>query len=643
MAALWRRDPRLAFLIDELPSTSLLATEPSRSGAVTAVTTTSDGRRLYLHSRYDPAGEAEQLCRKLDEERELALAVVLCGVGLGYHIPPLRERLGGEGALIVSEPDLVAIRSMLERLDVADPIASGRIIFIYALDKGDLHAKLDPQAGLLMMGTKFVVPPVSMQINADFHQQVRAAITDFAAYSKMSLLTLLSNARITCTNIANNLPAYVATPSIAALCGRYAGYPAVLVAAGPSLGRNVDQLKAAADRVVIIAMQTTLKPLLARGIRPDFVTSLDFSDLSRRFFEDVDLTGIHLVAEPKAAWEVIDTFLGGPPGIVDRPARRLGLLFNDFACRCLGEPLGVRTGLRAGSTVAHLAFYLAEFLGCRPIILIGQDLGFSGGVYYTPGVAIHDAWHPELGRFDALEMKEWERIVRARPILHKATDVFGRSIYSDEQMFTYLQQFERDFASCAAEVIDATEGGVRKTGTTVMTLAEALSRYATRPVLRESGDSRHTTFDGQQLRPAHRVLTKRLEELAEFRGLCEQTRDLLAELVTLLDRPDEFNRGIVRVDELRALVQDRPLIFRMVSDVAQFGEWQKFSADRRLAQDRARAESTKSMPPAERARRQLERDRAFINSLLEGCDILKQILTSAADRTDKLVREVEGQ
>ena len=47
---------------------------------------------------------------------------------------------------------------------------------------------------------------------------------------------------------------------------------------------------------------------------------------------------------------------------------------NDFLQELLGAELArPMAGLRAGSTVAHLSFYLAQFLGCDPIILTGQD------------------------------------------------------------------------------------------------------------------------------------------------------------------------------------------------------------------------------------------------------------------------------
>ena len=118
--------------------------------------------------------------------------------------------------------------------------------------------------------------------------------------------------------------------------------------------------------------------------------------------------------------------------------------------------------LPGGATVAHLAFYLAEHLGCDPIIFVGQDLGFSDGLCYTPGTSYEDVWRPELSRFCTVEMKQWEQIVRERFILRRIPDQQGRPMYTEERLFTYLQQFERDFLQQQARVIDATEGGRRQ-------------------------------------------------------------------------------------------------------------------------------------------------------------------------------------
>src|SRR5690606_30118257 len=93
------------------------------------------------------------------------------------------------------------------------------------------------------------------------------------------------------------------------------GFPAVVVSAGPSLRRNMKLLAepGVRDRVVIIAVQTVLKPLLAAGIKPHFVTALDFHEISKRFYEGLkpeDVQGVTLVVEPKVHPVVIDAFPG---------------------------------------------------------------------------------------------------------------------------------------------------------------------------------------------------------------------------------------------------------------------------------------------------------------------------------------------
>ncbi|MFO0972327.1 MAG: 6-hydroxymethylpterin diphosphokinase MptE-like protein [Phycisphaerae bacterium] len=628
MTALYRRDSRLAYRIDLLEHADSPTVEPSRAGPPTAFVRSAEGRPLHLHSRHDPVDEARRLIEP--GAGEPALCAVLCGLGLGYYAAALFDALGPDGIVIVSEPDLATIRAALQVTDLSAPLEAGRLVLLHSLDKHELHEKLTPHATPMLLGTRMVVPPAARAIRADFHAAARQAIADFAAFSRMSIVTLVANGRITCDNIASNLPAYLATPAIDILAQRGAGVPAIVVSAGPSLSQNIAALRAAAGRAVIIAVQTSFKPLLAAGVRPDFVTTLDFSDLSRRFFDDVaDFGETILVAEPKASPAVIDRFRGGA-GAAARPVL---ILNNDFAHRCVGAPLAARAGLRPGSTVAHLSLYLAEYLGCDPIIFVGQDLAFSGGVYYTPGVAMHDAWRPELGRFCSLEQKEWERIVRHRPILRRVTGVDGEPLYTDEQMFTYLEQFERDFATARARIIDATQGGVQKRGATALPLAEAIAQFCQRPLPAAMGEIRAAArrYDVERVRAGRAELLSRQGELTAFRELCRQTDALLAELESRVDDPPRFNQLIIRVDELRARVSEHDRVFRMASDVSQMAELQKISADKRVIAGR--------LAGRDRSLAQLARDRRFVAALIEGCDALAGIFARAAARFDAELAE----
>ena len=64
---------------------------------------------------------------------------------------------------------------------------------------------------------------------------------------------------------------------------------------------------------MIIATQTTVRPLLLAGIRPHFVTALDYHEISRRFYDDLtaeDVRDMTLIADPKAHPVILDAFPG---------------------------------------------------------------------------------------------------------------------------------------------------------------------------------------------------------------------------------------------------------------------------------------------------------------------------------------------
>lgn len=626
IAALWRVDSRLAYAVDDWGEPRAITIEPSRKGPPTAVALDEQGRRAYLHSRHDPVGEAEQLAAAVRIEDNHCF--VIHGLGLGYHVRALYERTRGEAVLLVCEPSLDVLAAALFTCDLSEAIRSGRCIFLMRLDKDYLHERLEPHGTTIMLGTQFVSHPPSERLARAFHQAARKEMTDYVIYARMCLMTVVANSRITCRNVANNLPAYLSTPPIDVLRGRFAGLPAIVISAGPSLARSIDQLAGLQDRAVLIAVQTTLKPLLARGIRPHFVTSLDFHEVSRSFFEALDpaaLADVHLVAEPKVTWHVVDAYRDYG-GMISMP-------FNLFASLCIGPELAGRDGIKAGATVAHLAFYLAEYMGCDPILFVGQDLGFTDNTYYTPGVAIHRTWRPELNRFHTIEMKEWERIVRARSILRKVPDIHGQEIFTDEQLFTYLQQFEKDFAASRARLIDATEGGARKAGTEVMTLAEAAQRFCGSPIPSERFDYRRQTRwrDGSRLQAGREALARRADEVRRLRDRSKSMIEVLKELTGLVERPAEFNRKMARVDELRVQIGHQEDVYRMLSLMGQLAELRRFKADRSLEIEGVRG--------ADRAKRQLVRDIEFVSAMVEAAEALLSLFDESLGRFDRAIRE----
>ena len=664
LAALWATDPELAAELESLHPTPGYPVERSKAGPPTlAITPPGAARPIYLHSRHQPLDEAARLIDAVGVGE--AFAFYVHGFGLGYHVEQLFERASREALLFVFEPDLRLLWTALEQRDLCKLIESRRVLFITRPDKSDLFVRLTPHAALISVGVESVIHPPSMQVAGEFHRQMQAWLAEFASFSRTSLNTLVLNSRRTAENIARNIGWYVATPSLARLENRHKGEPAVIVSAGPSLRKNIHLLESIQDKAVLVAVQTTLKPLLEKGVRPHFVTSLDYHDICARFFENLP-PGLNteLVAEPKATSAVFE-LNPGP----------LSLLGNDFADSLLREMKLAKGRLPSGATVAHLAYYLAEHMGCDPIVFVGQDLGFSDGLCYAPGTSYDDVWRPELSRFCTVEMKQWEQIARERFILRKIPDHQGRPMYTEERLFSYLQQFERDFARSPARIIDATEGGAAKRGATPMKLADAIRDFCTRPLratahatnqtttchpersegslvphaadersfgvpqddklrprrersesaIRLQGDGDHPGLHWDRLGEAIECLRRRRDEAERIQQVSADTLPLLEEIRDHVADQARVNRAIARVDALRARMNELGATYDLVTQLTQSTELKRFQADRRLS-------ASREIDPDDRQRRQVARDIDNVRGVMDAAADFRRLMDEVIDR-----------
>jgi hypothetical protein len=615
LAALWVVDPKLAAAIEAVEDAPSYPTEPSRSGLPTVAMPTSDARTILLHSRHDPLDEARQLVATLPQED--AAAFYVHGFGLGYHVEQLFESAGQDAIVCVIEPDPVMLRTAFEQRDFSKVLESGRVLFFTREDKAELFARLTPHMALVSLGLAPLVHAPSLRLNPDFHRQYQTWFEEFVAYCRTSMATLVLNGRRTAENISRNLAWYAASPSIARLKDCYAHKPAIIVSAGPSLRKNKHLLRDFDGKAVIIAVQTTLQPLLELGVEPQFVTSLDYHEICTRFFEKLPPSlNTELVAEAKATNAIFEM----NPGPIS-------LLGNEFADGLIRELRPQMARLRSGATVAHLAFYLAEHCGCNPIIFVGQDLGFSDGLCYAPGTSYDDVWRPELSRFCTLEMKQWEQVVRDRNILRRTTDYQGNPTYTEERLFTYLQHFERDFCESHALVIDATEGGVRKRGAEPMALADAIEKFCREPIDRRP--PAHPGQDWKRLHACMQCLRDRRHEAESIERISHETLPLLEEVRDRIADQALVNLTISRIDLLRAQMHAFAETYKLVMQLSHGTELKKFQADRRI--------SCAKLDGHERQRRQVDRDIENVRSVIAAARAFQELMDQVAVEMGRMI------
>jgi len=608
-----KTEPALA---DRLERTAPVALEWADSKAgPPAASVDHLGKRLSLCSRYDPHAEADKLLAGVDPTRHAGIIVL--GAGLGYHVAKAAQFVDATCIMVLFEPNLPLLRAVFEQIDCTSWLGKPNILIIDdASDRAAMTSRLEKSAAILTQGTVIIVHPPSRQISGAAFATFGEAITDIIAYCRTIVATTLVNMARTVRNLSMNITYYAAGATTNELYRAATGCPAVCVGAGPSLAKNVQLLVDPAVRknVIVISAQTTLKPLLDRGIRPDFVTALDYHEISRRFYEGLpELPDVTLVAEAKAHHSVMD----GYPG----PIRVTCSSFLDKMLGPLARPI---VPIAAGATVAHLSFYLAQHLGCDPIILIGQDLGFSDGLYYCPGTAIHDVWAPELNAFNTVEMMEWQRIVRHRGNLQRAEDIRGRPMFTDEQMVTYLRQFERDFLAAPQTVIDATEGGMPKLHTKQMPFADALARHAVEPAPRLPLPT--GAFDTARLRQVRDLMQQRLDECREIRRHSNRTIPLLRDMKKHQRDRKRFDKLYDKVQMHKRAVEAFDSTFNLLNDLNTLGTFKRARADRAIM----RGEGDE----IEQQRLIIDRDIANIDWLTQVCDEATAIFTDALARLD---------
>jgi hypothetical protein len=224
-------------------------------------------------------------------------------------------------------------------------------------------------------------------------------------------------------------------------------------------------------------------------------------------------------------------------------------------------------------------------------------------------------------------MKQWDQIVRERFILRRIPDHQGRPMYTEERLFTYLQQFERDFAKSGRTIIDATEGGAAKRGAAPMRLADAMARYCREAIYVDIGD--HPGPDWSRLGEVVECLRRRKDEAGRIERISRETLPLLEEVRDHVQDQERVNRAIARIDALRAAMNDFAGAYDLIAQLTQRSQLDRFEADRRIAGSK--------VDGVQRQRRQVARDVANVRSMMEAArrfqQLMDEVLESLAARS----------
>ena len=403
----------------------------------------------------DPVAEAEADCESMYSKDIKVYA--LLGMGLGYFVAALAKRLRPYQRLVVFDVDPNMYKASMYAVDFTPILREGkRIDFIIGNDALQQveHWWLSLEATEKLHIAGPMRAGYTGHCNKDIYDTLLAKCIDMIRIHAVGLSTWRTFGSAIGNNDLRNMPEYFAHPGFDHLKGLWAGKPAVCIAAGPSLHKNLRVLLNPGYRsqVLIIAVGTVYAMLQRLGIHPDIVTTIDFQRLNwTDQFQYVPLDGAPPLVYLHSTYPQTVRRWPGPRFVAENASDTVNW-FRKFA----GDG---KKGAGQVQTVAHLNLLVAAELGANPILLLGQDLSMPPDQHHAAGARAQDQSPNET----------------AAEAFVTETDCYGQPVHTRHSFLSMKSVFERIVQEHPETTfVNCTEGGLPLQGLANMPLAAVL-------------------------------------------------------------------------------------------------------------------------------------------------------------------------
>lgn len=451
----------------------------------------------YVHSKYDPIKEAEKAVAG-----EACICHVHFGLGLGYFLQ-CDQTLDG-GSMVVFEPDRGLAVTALKTQPLADLVRTKNVRFCCSL------RRLKELLTICLRGgetSKFVVSPYHGRLYPELLENVKHAVAQIQFSHDISLKTLAHSMPMFTGSALKCLKYTTRLPGVQKLKGLFANVPAVLVSPGPSLEKNLGQLKACRSRCLVISLARSAALLEKYGIEPDLLVHNEPQPFFHLIEKRTNLrnTTFVLAEQAEPAYYAHDhshTFVyGNTSNLTGR------WVSHHF-------PKLDKMPVPSGGSVANDAFAIAHLAGCNPIILIGQDLSLREDRYYA--------------RSDSNQ-----RFPHSPESLCKVPAYHGGVTTTVKNYMSFLFWFQ-DYAekilaqTPSLQLINATEGGAKLAGMEQLKFSEVIWRFCQKEIQASDRLAQAAVLDeSEQLSSAQlsEFMQNGISRLRDLRNFCRKFKE----------------------------------------------------------------------------------------------------------------------
>lgn len=439
----------------------------ARSGQST-IQVSVNGNMHLVHSKYDPKKESERFISQFQEIADQYDHVLFYGIGFGYHIKEFMLHFPAY-TFSIYEPEIEIFYQFMNHCRLTEfPLERLNGILVETnRDKGKrfLNSKIHYIQERILLVTLPSYERIFQDKFKAFKEDFKAAL---GAKRQSHYVNMNFSARWTLNSLIN-LKTTFQTPNILEGFEKsFANKPLIIVAAGPSLEDEYENLRYIKDNrlAYIFAVGSANRALIAQNILPDAVCTYDPQDHNYNVFAPLyenGITSVPMIYGTSVGFETLKMYKGPKLHMITDQ----DTISPFYLKKKNNDPLKI---IQDSPTIAAVTFQLASKLGCNPIIFVGQNLGFRNNQFYSKDVNY-------VGRTSQIMDKDLVDQILVE-------DVFGNQIETNRG-FNHMRENIEWYISMypEIEVLNTTKGGAAIKGSKFQSLDELISDRLTSSVV----------------------------------------------------------------------------------------------------------------------------------------------------------------
>lgn len=414
------------------------------------------GKRYQLVSR-NSEEEVKYLSAGIDFKKDNLLIVF--GLGNLLFLEYLLLHSSKHTQIAVFEPNKYVLKYIFSQYDIQHILKDERItLFVEDELTQELEQEITKSSEgiweVLVQNINIVSLPnyyVYQKFQVDIVKHIRMVIDNYILAAGNSLEDEFKGFY----NNYRNIDAFIECNGIQEVIGKFKGYPAIIVASGPSLDKNINILKRAQDKALIITCDASYDACIKNGVKPDAIASIERVQATYQYYyKNKEFDKELVLFGPGLLFPSIFKEFQGKKVLMSKLEKGVEKWWRDHFERVEYVPMGL--------SCANVAFAVTAYAGCNPIILIGQDLAFTDDKIHS------DLTHTKFEGNNDSKLADGTIV----------EDVYGNQVRTNQiyNLFRFWIEKQIRFNPSLC-VVDATEGGAKIAGTEIMSLSEAIDKF----------------------------------------------------------------------------------------------------------------------------------------------------------------------